>query len=136
MSTPSLVNTIAAQGAGPSSSASSTAPRSQAVAMMHAQAQHQAAAPASTCVVFLCFFCVLYAIDAAPVTLSASHELSRTALHAVAAIGVARPPALHAVDETPATSPRRVDGSLLCRVCARHRMSSRGRSTPSMRVDR
>ena len=78
--------------------------------MMHAQAQHQAAAPASTCVVFLCFFCVLYAIDAAPVTLSASHELSRTALHAVAAIGVARPPALHAVDETP-RPPRCVDGA-------------------------
>ena len=52
--------------------------------MMHAQAQHQAAAPASTCV-FATWprVCVLYAIDAAPFTLSASHELSRTALHAV-----------------------------------------------------
>ena len=41
--------------------------------MMHAQAQHQAAAPASTCVCLrFCRVCVLYAIDAAPFTLSAS----------------------------------------------------------------
>ena len=104
MSIPSRVSTIAAQGAGPSSSASSTAPRSQAVAMIHAQAQHQAAAPASTCVVFLCFSCVLYAIDAAPVTLSASHELSQ------APRAIKRVPALRAVDETP-RPPRRVDGA-------------------------
>ena len=111
MSTPSLVNTIAAQGAGPSSSASSTAPRSQAVAMMHAQAQHQAAAPASTCVFATCpRVCVLYAIDAAPFALSASHELSRTALHALAARREPRAITLSASREprpsTPSTRPR------------------------------
>ena len=73
--------------------------------MMHAQAQHQAAAPASTCAFFVSVVCVFYtlslggsvlstpsmqrctrvsvlhAIDAAPFALSASHGLLRSTRH-------------------------------------------------------